>query len=123
MAWALISTSAAILLVAVTTQQILKTKTGSQRIRTTEGKLSQFLYNKWYVDELYDKWIVGPLWRISHACWKRFDQGLIDRSVNLSGRTAKGIGWIGSLFQTGQVNTYAFFLAVGLLAVLVMVVI
>ena len=121
-AWALISTSAAILLVAVTTQQMLKTKTGSPRIRTTEGKLSQFLYNKWYVDELYDKWIVGPLWRISHACWKRFDQGLIDRSVNLSGRTAKGIGWIGSLFQTGQVNTYAFFLAVGLLAVLVMVV-
>ncbi len=120
--WALISTSAAILLVTATIQQMSKKKIGSAMSKSPDSKLSQFLYNKWYIDELYDEWIVRPLWRISHFCWRKFDQGLIDRSVNLSGRFAKGIGWFGSLFHTGQVNTYAFFLTVGLLAVLIMVI-
>jgi hypothetical protein len=34
------------------------------------------------------------------------------------GSVAKGFGWFGSLFQTGQVTTYAFVFTLGALAVL-----
>ncbi|MDE0806769.1 MAG: proton-conducting transporter membrane subunit, partial [Longimicrobiales bacterium] len=119
--WALISTAAAICIVTTTIYRMSKNEVRSVGSKSNDGKISQLLYNKWYVDELYDQWIVRPLWRISHFCWKKFDQGLIDRAVNCSGRIAKGIGWFGSLFHTGQVNTYAFFLTLGLLAALIMV--
>ena len=33
---------------------------------------------------------------------------------------ARALGWVGSLFQTGQVNTYAFFVTVGVLVILAM---
>jgi hypothetical protein len=46
------------------------------------------------------------------------DQFLIDGLVNLTGALSKGVGWFGSLFQTGQVSTYAFVLTLGALAVL-----
>ena len=46
------------------------------------------------------------------------DAGIIDGFVNLAGNGARALGWVGSLFQTGQVNTYAFFITVGVLIIL-----
>jgi hypothetical protein len=46
------------------------------------------------------------------------DNGIIDGLVNASGNVAKAAGWFGSLFQTGTVNTYAFFLTLGVLVIL-----
>jgi len=118
--WAVLSTCAAAVLVIGTTY--FKSKSLSYGVLGEDsGTISRFLYNKWYIDEFYDKWIVKPLGQMSKFCWLKFDQGFIDRAVNLSGRSAKGIGWFGSLFHTGQVNTYAFFLTLGLLAVLITV--
>jgi hypothetical protein len=34
------------------------------------------------------------------------------------GNLARALGWFGSLFQTGSVNTYALFLAIGVLVIL-----
>ena len=121
-AWALLSTVGAMLLVAITLRLVSAVDHSTKPLGSKENKVSQFLYNKWYIDELYDEWIVKPLWSMANFCWKKFDQGFIDKSVNLSGRGARGIGWFGSLFHTGQVNTYAFFLTLGLLLVLLMVV-
>ena len=120
--WGLLSTVGAMLLVAVTLRLVSAVDHSTKPLGSKENKVSQFFYNKWYIDELYDEWIVKPLWSMSNFCWKKFDQGFIDKSVNLSGRGARGIGWFGSLFHTGQVNTYAFFLTLGLLLVLLMVV-
>jgi NADH-quinone oxidoreductase subunit L len=76
------------------------------------------LYNKYYVDEFYDRLIVQPIVRASRFSWKIIDAGIIDGTVNLVGWTSKGVGWFASLFQTGKVSTYAFILTVGALAVL-----
>ena len=79
------------------------------------------LYNKYYVDEIYDRYIVRPIVTASRFCWRVIDQGIIDGVVNLVGWLSKGIGWTVSLFQTGTVNTYAFVLTVGVLVILVRV--
>jgi NADH-quinone oxidoreductase subunit L len=81
------------------------------------------LYNKYYVDELYDRWIVQPLIGVSTATlWKRVDQGVIDGGgVNGAARLSRAIGWLGSRLQTGQVGVYVIFFVVGVLVVLGMV--
>jgi NADH-quinone oxidoreductase subunit L len=83
--------------------------------RSGFGKI---LYNKWYVDELYDRIIVRPVVGISRFSWRVVDRVLIDGTVNAVGAVSRGTGWFGSLFQTGQLNTYAFILALGALALL-----
>ncbi len=80
--------------------------------------IRRILYNKWYVDELYDAVIVRPVLGVSRSLWRFVDDGLIDGAVNLVGLVARGLGGIGSRFQTGQLNTYAFALVVGVLILL-----
>jgi NADH-quinone oxidoreductase subunit L len=80
--------------------------------------LAKVLHDKWYVDELYDRAIVRPVVATSRFAWRWVDAFFIDGLVNAVGRMARAFGWIGSLFQTGQVTTYAFVLTLGALAVL-----
>ena len=79
---------------------------------------SSVLYHKWYVDEFYDRVIVLPLRRLSLASWRWIDQGIIDRTVNGVGEASRWFGWIGAHLQSGQVNTYAFAVVIGVLALL-----
>jgi NADH-quinone oxidoreductase subunit L len=92
-------------------------KTALEEGEPTSG-IGKLLYNKWYVDELYDRIIVQPVIGISRFSWRVVDRVLIDGTVNAVGAVSRGAGWFGSLFQTGQLNTYAFILALGALALL-----
>jgi NADH-quinone oxidoreductase subunit L len=83
-----------------------------------QAGFKRLLYRKWYVDELYDRIVVRPLLQASRFSWRVIDQGLIDGLVNGLGNLARAVGWFGSLFQTGGVNTYAFVLTVGVLVIL-----
>jgi len=76
--------------------------------------------NKYYVDEGLDRTIVIPTYAISrNFLWQIVDNGLIDGFlVNGSASVARGFGWIGSRFQTGNVGIYAWALVVGVVAML-----
>jgi NADH-quinone oxidoreductase subunit L len=94
----------------------------NDRVRTAdvepayEGGLQKALYNKWYVDEFYDRTVVKPVNFLSRLQWG-FDRA-IDGMVDMFGRMAQALGlWMGRA-QTGYVNTYAFVLIVGVLVVL-----
>ena len=67
---------------------------------------------------LYDAVVVRPLMGVSRWMWKVFDNIIIDGTVNLLANLQRAIGWFGSLFQSGQVNTYAFIFALGVLWIL-----
>ena len=117
--WAGISTAlAAIVLIAAfrtVQRQGIAPATESAEPQTGLGKI---LYHKWYVDELYDRTIVRPVLAASRFCWRVLDNGVIDRAVNAAAESTRFVGWLGSLFQTGAVNMYAFVLTLGVLAVL-----
>ncbi len=116
--WALISTTVALVIVVVAARIVggWDVKPAAEDAEPTGfGKV---LYNKWYVDEFYDAVVVQPIIRASRFCWKVIDAGIIDGFVNAVGYLARGFGWFGSLFQTGTVNTYAFILSLGVLAIL-----
>ncbi len=76
------------------------------------------LFKKYYVDEIYDAVIIQPIIRASRFAWKIIDAGIVDGIANGLGNLARALGWFGSLFQTGSLNTYALFLAIGVLVIL-----
>jgi NADH-quinone oxidoreductase subunit L len=117
-AWALISTVLALGIVLASARVVGGWKVKPAAEDAAPTGFSKVLYNKWYVDEIYDVVVVQPLLRVSRFCWKIVDVGIIDGTVNAVGYLARGFGWFGSLFQTGTVNTYAFILTLGVLVIL-----
>ena len=117
--WGGVATVMAMAVVILTARSV-----GRQELRPATESLApltgirRVLHNKWYVDELYDRIIVRPILAGSRFAWRWIDQVLIDGTVNAVGGVARGLGWFGSLFQTGQVTTYAFLITLGALAIL-----
>ena len=116
--WALLSTLLAIIVVVVTSRVVGGFKILPAGESPEPEGFKKLLFKKYYVDEIYDGIIIQPLIRASRFSWKVIDQGIIDGIANGVGHFARALGWIGSLFQTGSVNTYALFLAIGVLVIL-----
>ena len=100
------------------------------------------LYNKYYVDELYDTVIVNPVKRLSHYCFS-FDLSIIDGFVNGAAWFTRMTAWLSHKFdiyfvdgiinsmatavdfnsgiwrriQTGYLQNYAFIFVIGLLVI------
>jgi len=81
------------------------------------GALHNFVYRKWYFDELYDALFVKPAFAFGRAFWQLGDIGTIDRFgpngvaglIQRSSLAAKSI-------QSGYVYTYALIMLLGLVA-------
>jgi NADH-quinone oxidoreductase subunit L len=82
--------------------------------------LARVLYRKYYVDEIYDAIIVRPVvWLSRFVLWKGVDQGVVDgAAVNGTAKLSRGLGWLGSRLQTGQVGLYVVLFLVGALWIL-----
>jgi NADH-quinone oxidoreductase subunit L len=87
------------------------------RFTATFALVYDFVFHKWYFDELYDLLFVKPAFVIGRLLWHRGDEQTIDRFgpngsawvVALSSRVAGKV-------QTGYVYTYAFVMLLGLTA-------
>jgi NADH-quinone oxidoreductase subunit L len=89
-----------------------------QAARTLSG-LRTILVEKYYFDWINEK-IIAPLARgIGFGLWKGGDQGIIDGA--LVNGSAASIGWFGGLLrrvQNGYLYSYAFWIVIGLAAML-----
>jgi len=80
------------------------------------------LYNKYYVDELYGAAIVKPLLAIStNVLWKVIDVEAIDGTVNGIAHGATATGDVARRTQSGNTRSYAVWVVIGALAVLVII--
>jgi NADH-quinone oxidoreductase subunit L len=80
--------------------------------------LYRLVFNKYWVDELYDTTIVQPIYRTSVRLWERFDAAVIDGAVNGLGRVVERGSGLLRQAQTGYVQAYALILTIGLVVVL-----
>jgi len=88
----------------------------AERLAAQWPRLRAALVNKFYVDELYDRAIVRPLWALARGAFTVVDKTLIDNVlVNGSAQLVAGIGSLARRFQNGDVQRYAALTAVGLL--------
>jgi NADH-quinone oxidoreductase subunit L len=79
--------------------------------------LGRLLANKYYVDEMYDTWIVKPFLRLCERL-DAFDRKFVDGLVNAAGALTEVFAQVLKLFQTGQVRRYALWFMLGAIAVL-----
>jgi len=76
--------------------------------------LHRFLLNKWYFDEVYEKFLVKPAFEIGRNLWKAIDGALID-GVGPNGIAAavRVLARRAGAIQTGYMYHYAFVMLLG----------
>ncbi|MDC1212207.1 NADH-quinone oxidoreductase subunit L [Pelagibacteraceae bacterium] len=86
-----------------------------EEFKNTNLPLYNFLLNKWFIDELYEKIFIKPAKKIGLFFWKQGDQGIIDRfGPDGISKLIKKLSDKASLFQTGFIYDYAFVMLIGL---------
>jgi NADH-quinone oxidoreductase subunit L len=78
----------------------------------------QMIANKYWMDEIYDFVFVGPLIRFSIFLWKIFDEILVDGTVNGVAAVVRGGSQVFKRLQTGNVQSYALSILVGVVLIL-----
>ena len=74
------------------------------------------LYNKWYVDEIYNALFVKPIyWFSDRVLFRIVDVNIIDGIVNDIAAFLRGSGKILRSLQTGDARTYAVAILIGTL--------
>ena len=73
-----------------------------------------FLLNKWFFDEFYNKYIVKPFYNSGLILWKKIDQNIIDRLLpNGSALVISKISIFCKKIQTGFIFDYTFVIIAG----------
>jgi NADH-quinone oxidoreductase subunit L len=75
--------------------------------------LYKLVFNKYYIDELYEILFINSLKNLGIGLWKGFDDFIIDGSIN---GVAYLVGWLSGAMrriQTGLVQNYAFSMIIG----------
>lgn len=87
------------------------------RLAANQRPLYLFLLNKWYFDEIYDAVFVKPTVALGRFLWKRGDSNTIDGFLN---GVAMGVvpffTRLAGKAQTGYIFTYAFWMVLGIAA-------
>ena len=84
------------------------------------GGFYTLVYNKYFVDEAYDAAVVNPVIQGSESLlWKIVDKGLIDGIVNGAGAGAQSIGSVLRRMQSGNIRSYATWVLVGSVLLLI----
>lgn len=91
----------------------------ADRVAASLGGLYRLVYNKYFVDEIYGAAVVRPVVVGSRfVMWRGVDVGLIDGLVNGIGSRARGLGLILRRLQSGYIRSYAAWVLIGCLFLL-----
>ncbi len=83
-----------------------------------KSMLAKMIYNKYYVDEIYNAVFVVPTEKISSVFYQFLELKGIDRCVNFAGSAAKSAGNQVRKLQTGHIGFYIFMMVLGIAAIL-----
>lgn len=115
--WILMGVSVTIALIALLIAVSRYKKQADEEPTSTLGK---FLYNKWYIDELYNNAFVEPLNKMSRFFKEIIERKVIDGAVNGTGKLVQYGARQIRLIQSGQVGYYILFMVLSLVLMLVL---
>ncbi len=116
----LVSTTAGLIGIGVAWYMYVARPGTADALAKNARGLYTLVYNKYFVDELYDAAVVKPVVNGSRVVlWKGMDEGLIDGIVNGVGDTARGFGGVLRLIQSGNIRSYATWVLLGSVVVIV----
>jgi len=109
-----ISVAAGLLGLLLAWQLYVKRPQLPKKIADSLGGLYQAVAHKYYIDELYKVLFVKPLVDGSTTIlWHGVDQGVIDAAVNDSARAARHVSDEARHMQSGNIRSYAGWVAAG----------
>ena len=114
----LVATLAGVLGIAAAYILYVKSPDLPERLMNQWHALYRGSFNKWYVDEAYDKAFVNPTFTLADRMWKKVDVAIIDNAVNGVARGFAWWGWMARLIQTGETQNYALSMAMGAVIIL-----
>ncbi len=101
----------------------VKNKDIPKKIAEANKPLYNFLFNKWYFDELYNFLFIQSSKKIGIFFWKMIDVKVIDRfgpdGISL---LIKNLSFKASKFQSGFIYQYAFMILIGFSALLTFII-
>jgi NADH-quinone oxidoreductase subunit L len=115
---ALASLAIAVAGIVVATQFYLRRRELPDQWAARYPTAYRVLLHKYYVDELYDALFVEPIRRLAMWCWRRFDEPVVDGSVNGVGALVRAGSAVLRYLQTGYVMNYVLSFVVGVVAIL-----
>jgi NADH-quinone oxidoreductase subunit L len=91
----------------------------ADRLAERASGLYSLLFNKYWIDQLYQAVVVAPLLFLSrYLLWGAVDRGVITGGGSLAAGSVRGLGAIVQRVQSGNIRSYAGWLAVGAAALI-----
>lgn len=117
--WGLMGVSVAIAVFGICLAFVLyvKDNTLPARFTATFPALHRAVYNKWYIDELYDFLFVNPCKALGNFLWKGFDVLVIDGIVDGVATVVMATSGVLKNLQSGYVHNYAMSMALGVVVI------
>ena len=110
--WILMGVSVAIAAIALIIALLKYTSPTDEEPSSAIGK---FFYNKWYIDEFYQKAIITPLNEFALFLKEFIEKKIIDGAVNGTGKLVQFSARKVRYIQNGQVGYYILFMVFGII--------
>jgi NADH-quinone oxidoreductase subunit L len=92
----------------------------AEKVGSMFKSIYNVLINKYFMDVLYEDIIVKKLLLGKVFVWfQKFDTGVIDGAVNGAASAASGTGKVLRKWETGKLQLYGIFMAIGVLAIII----
>jgi len=88
------------------------------KFTSTFPALHRAVYNKWYMDEIYDFLFVNPCKAFGNLLWKGFDVVIVDGVVNGTAKLVMAFSAGLKGLQSGYIHNYAMGMALGVVGIL-----
>lgn len=118
----LMGVSVGVAVLAIVFAYMIYVKRGTRPVAEGEplSPAKKLVYNKYFIDELYDLIIVKPLFWLSNIFHNVFDRGLIDGVVNGVGKAVMAGSRGTRYIQTGTTGMYIFLMVLSIAVILLL---
>ncbi len=115
-----ISVVTAVLGIAIAGHLYLGRNNTAENLARSFGGIYTVIYNKYFVDEIYDAAVVTPVIAGSRTVlWRGVDNGLLDGIVNGAGSQTRNMGSLLRRLQSGSIRSYATWVVAGAVVLLI----
>jgi NADH-quinone oxidoreductase subunit L len=115
-----IAVAGALIMILITYSLYIRKKMLPAAEESELKPLQRLIYNKYYVDEIYDNLFRKPLDALSKFFYKIMDIQIVDGIVNGVGSSVRAIGTSVRYFQTGNIGFYIMSMAMGVVLIVLL---
>lgn len=116
--WMAVPLILAVSMIVMAYQRYVKNRVVPNEDAILKNGFSKVVYNKFYIDELYQQIIEKPILGLSKRLYQWIEVQVIDRIVNGTGSFIVWSGTMVRFVQTGHVGFYLFIMVFGIIAIL-----